>query len=645
MAVDTKELDALSSALNRSAERLQTLWLSFLALSVYLSISAFTTTHEMLLLGEGQKLPFFDVKLPLTPFYVVAPVFYVVFHAYFLMMLVLLARTAGAFEDALAAAPGLTGNDRERYRMRLENTIFLQIVAGAERERSGTNGIVLRAIAIISVAVAPVLVLLLFQLMFLAYHSVSITWIHRALIVIDLGLIWTLWSSYRRQRGERFLPGLNPIAGTLARGAATVLVVLFSVLVARFPSEPLYDELWGAGLSSDLRSVVFGTYDKELFFNTRGWFPDRVWAPGAPLVDEKHLGWLDKNEVAGRARRIPRIDLSGRDLTRANLSEADLRRANFSGPSTTLREADLRGALLDDALFRSANLHGARLDGAYMKNTSLTGVNLTRATLSRADLQGAYLAAATLSGANLDFARFDGAVLLGSRLIGVRGEHAQFNFAVADRADFRGSSLTGARFVGAVLSSADFRGADMTKGQFQGATLGDTDLRSATFSHSKVWRTAGKPRLDNSTIGVDLSDDPLFLTHDAFAEWHELQLRVVAQASTIRTFPVLLDPDKQSMAEKGEASFIGAVLGNVASEMAVQNALEGLVCDANGAPFVALALLNSGRLKSLRPEQKRRLRAVFDQARTARAATPADCPGAPRLEQADWEYLQSSWSE
>ena len=33
---DTKELDALASALNRSAERLQTLWFTFLAVTLYL---------------------------------------------------------------------------------------------------------------------------------------------------------------------------------------------------------------------------------------------------------------------------------------------------------------------------------------------------------------------------------------------------------------------------------------------------------------------------------------------------------------------------------------------------------------------------------------------------------------------------------
>jgi len=47
---DTKELDALLASLNRSAERLQTLWFTFLTITIYFAITALTTTHRMLLL-------------------------------------------------------------------------------------------------------------------------------------------------------------------------------------------------------------------------------------------------------------------------------------------------------------------------------------------------------------------------------------------------------------------------------------------------------------------------------------------------------------------------------------------------------------------------------------------------------------------
>jgi hypothetical protein len=55
---DTKKLDALLDSLNGSAERFQTLWFSFLGLTLYLAIGALATTHRMLLLGEPRNSPY-----------------------------------------------------------------------------------------------------------------------------------------------------------------------------------------------------------------------------------------------------------------------------------------------------------------------------------------------------------------------------------------------------------------------------------------------------------------------------------------------------------------------------------------------------------------------------------------------------------
>ena len=65
---DIKNLDALLASLNGSAERFQTLWFSFLSLTLYLAIAALATTHRMLLLGEPQILPILNIKVQLLPF-------------------------------------------------------------------------------------------------------------------------------------------------------------------------------------------------------------------------------------------------------------------------------------------------------------------------------------------------------------------------------------------------------------------------------------------------------------------------------------------------------------------------------------------------------------------------------------------------
>jgi hypothetical protein len=90
---DTKDAEALASALNHSAERVQTLWFSFLTFMLYLAIATGTTTHRMLFLEEPINLPVLNIK-PLLGFYVLTPGIFVVFHFYMLLNLVLLARTA-----------------------------------------------------------------------------------------------------------------------------------------------------------------------------------------------------------------------------------------------------------------------------------------------------------------------------------------------------------------------------------------------------------------------------------------------------------------------------------------------------------------------------------------------------------------------
>ncbi len=124
---DTKDVEALANSLNHSAERAQTLWLSFLTFTLYLAIAAGTTTHPMLFREDPLKLPVLNIDLPLIGFYVLAPFIFVVFHFYMLLNLVLLARTAKAFDEALKLAP-LTDDARENFRMRIENTMFVQLL-------------------------------------------------------------------------------------------------------------------------------------------------------------------------------------------------------------------------------------------------------------------------------------------------------------------------------------------------------------------------------------------------------------------------------------------------------------------------------------------------------------------------------------
>jgi len=235
--VDNLGIEALTTALNRSAERLQTFWFTFMSLTLYLAITTGTTTHRMLLLGESQTLPLLNLKLPLLGFYVIGPGFFILTHAYFLILLVLLARKAKSFQKALYKS--FPSNSRpERFQMCVENALFIQILVGVKHERTGLMGTLLKFIAIMTVIVAPLLVLMLFQLKFLPYHHNWITWWHRSILVIDLMLIWLLWPSYLRYWGECFGPSWARLYTSKLQMLAlilTMLVILFSWTIATYP--------------------------------------------------------------------------------------------------------------------------------------------------------------------------------------------------------------------------------------------------------------------------------------------------------------------------------------------------------------------------------------------------------------------------
>src|SRR5262245_27107808 len=125
--LDPFNVDALEKSLNDSAVRVSTIWVSFLVFGLYLVITAGSITH--LQLNEPIKLPGLDVKLPLIGFFYVAPVLFVIFHCYVLIQVVLLSRTAAAYNEAVEHT-AMPASDRARIRQRLANTLFAQIFAG-----------------------------------------------------------------------------------------------------------------------------------------------------------------------------------------------------------------------------------------------------------------------------------------------------------------------------------------------------------------------------------------------------------------------------------------------------------------------------------------------------------------------------------
>src|SRR4051812_38971879 len=194
--IDPFDVEALEKSLNDSATRVSTIWVSFLIFALYLLTAATTVTHRQLFLAEPVKLPVLNIDLPLWGFFWLAPILFVVFHAYVLIQLILLARTAAAYDAAVAKLveqDNLSPEANASLRQRLANTLFAQILAGSPREREGWFGSLLKAMAWTTLVIAPILILLTFQFMFLPYHSHLATWTHRLLILLEFVVAFQLW--------------------------------------------------------------------------------------------------------------------------------------------------------------------------------------------------------------------------------------------------------------------------------------------------------------------------------------------------------------------------------------------------------------------------------------------------------------------
>ena len=540
---DTKNLDALLDSLNGSAERFQTLWFSFLGLTLYLAIAALATTHRDLLLNNPQTLPILNIKVELLPFYVIAPLLYLVFHFYLLMMLVLLARTAAEFDKQLRTTlPGEP--ERERYRARVENALFLQLLVGMKGERFGSgalflsfvvfitfvtimlapkflplglvaliaivigpNALRLGLVALFTIVLTPLATLVLMQMMFLPYHHFRITWWHRGIVVADLVLIVVMTYGCFFPRGCRKAP---LVLGALGRKLRWATAMAFCILLAvalgpltywlsfqegRWAGEPKrsFTEL-AQGIAGDPARLPEVNPDYATTANgvVFGLFPDRLKLRNETIVGEERLE-RTKKEIASRdGDFVPTIKLDGRDLQAADLSAADL------------RGVSLNGAVMLDTNLTSARLDGARLscvpdpDDAVrqippssIQCANLLGASLSRAELQGADLRNAFLPGAYLYGAQLQGANLRQAQLQGGDLIGVQLQGANLLQALLEGADLSSARLQGANLVlaqlqGANLEGAGLQGANLDSAKLQGADLSAAQLQGAKLNRAQL---------------------------------------------------------------------------------------------------------------------------------------------------------------
>lgn len=501
--IDPFDVEALEKSLNDSATRVSALWISFLVFGLYLIIAAGTVSKLQLLLQDPIKLPVLNIDLPLVGFFALAPVLFVIFHAYLVIQVLLLGRTAAAYNEAMEASIR-TASDNARLRQRLANTLFAQLFAGSPRERTGWLGALLTAMAWFSLAVAPTFVLLVFQFTFLPFHNGYVTWEHRLLILIELVVVFLVWPLALDPRRELDWKGLYRRWYSWVAGG---LFVAGSVWLLSFPGES------HIGLFSEDRD---GPRQCERFPAFLASI-DRLDLPAVDVVDDERFAKIEK------ATADRKLEPAEGERTR-NFRDRNLNCSDFSRGD--LRRVDLTGAYAIGADWSFADLQGATLDDMWGRGIRLDETRLQRASMVRARLEGGILGGADLSGANLALADLRRTDIRYAKFRGSNMSRATLDESTMFKADFRGAHLFASRLRCASIVGTDFRGGNFHLAELQGATfagatsfdganLRSAELQAAHFQDvsfkgtrlidASIWKTETDSCVDALVISPDIT--------------------------------------------------------------------------------------------------------------------------------------------
>lgn len=440
-------VEKLREAFVNSATETRRAFFMFGAFTLYLIITVGTTTHEHLLRGTTFQLPILNVNIPLLGFYLVVPALFFLAHLNLLGELNALAENASKLKALVA---------------KRQSAADLPFPFGISRifikppETQAPRRIII-FVVIMSAIVIPPLVLLAVQVRLLAYHSETITWIHRSLVAADILALWLLWpKSEPSSRQERWyakpIAWLKSVCWYRALAMpATILIIAISCLYVTIPEEgieqrfvSLSQQLSPVGKSLAAEpakqrptgdcslapwhafSVVYVASQHRFHFDeTRGDRAVPCWTylllEGSDSIVSLRRNLIVSNTDLVVIRPMPELsrdkfgqalkavwedvgsglDLRGRDLRFADLTSSDLRKADFRGAN--LQGARLLHARLDYAQFgdiRIADL-GVCASGLVDTDSGTCRTSLRKANLRSAKLSFTSFFKADLEGANL----------------------------------------------------------------------------------------------------------------------------------------------------------------------------------------------------------------------------------------------------
>jgi uncharacterized protein YjbI with pentapeptide repeats len=676
------DASALMSAVNSASSGAAGLWLSFLTFMAYLTMTVGSVTHLDLLLAKPIKLPVLNVELPLVAFFWIAPLFFLLFHFYLFLQLVMLVRKVATFEEGLELSP-LREEEREQYRKRLDSFLVVQFLFGAKEERNGTTGWLLRGVAFITLVICPILLLLQFQVTFVPYHDAWVTWTHRIAILVDVRLAWIFWCAIAQRRGAVLFPEFHWIWGVLSRprtirtalhgvgrktlvafnvalrhqllGLSSAAIVLFlSMFVIAYKGEviagmakvPYYGE---GGLQSDtLAELLLHGSINMVEGRPRSFFSNVLVVPNRKIVA---TGAVDQD--------FPPISLRGRDLRGAVLIGSDLRGVDFTGAN--LSDARLDQARLMRAKFGCVQVSGRSTDGGrpsakpnwpddectWLQRATFALAQLQDADFTNARMQGAILLSANLQAAKLNGALLQDAVLTKSELQG-----AQLRGTILTNAFLDGARLFGARIDAPQLNGALFDG---------GTGFGFVTLKVSWLEPVLIALGGGPPNdagsnvdpsekevmetFKSAEISARTGDNPIA---DGVVDYDTAPLKKLRQVAVA----ILMaenkwdggDPDfdrKRQSAVSKTWNQVQEILakGPAKNEPQANGAglagfLRDLACDVGSNPYIAGGLVENERIGEAAARFPKEMAPVIE-----KLQKPDECPGAVGLKTIHKIYL------
>ena len=292
---------------NATSEPARIAWLAFLVLLTYVIVTLASVSHKDLLLNSPVRLPIINADIPLVGFFQYAPAMLLLVYLSLLVQHVIVARKYRRFTDAIVPLERETGSENPA-RERVHAYAFSQILAGPRPHR--ITKLMMQLIVYVTFALLPIATLLYFQIKFLPYHEVWITYWHRFAVILGFAMLILLTPIMQHAPPKRKWDlRLGPPAEAWEVSARQVVMILlllpvvlgFSWLIATVPDEwidrrlgfvaPASAAIGPEGEAKLLNPIVRRlVYDRLPDDGSKGWWRRFLLSYRVLIVEDTDLG-------------------------------------------------------------------------------------------------------------------------------------------------------------------------------------------------------------------------------------------------------------------------------------------------------------------------------------------------------------------